>query len=103
MMPWHDTRPTSQQFAASTGAFREVLHLLDPTHILATGGTLWGGMPHFDVEGASGEFLTLGEEKMEVGRYATPSGYALTTVIPHLSRYFSPPRWHKPVQAFLAM
>ena len=103
MMPWHDTRPTPEQFVASTEAFREVLTKLDPTHIIATGKTLWWGMPHFDVEGVTGQFLQFGCETMEVGRYRTPSGFALVTLIPHLSRYFSPPRWHDPIKQFLAL
>ena len=99
-MPTIKHRPTAEQCRASWDAFREVLELHDPTHILTTGsGLLWSNMPASD--GRSDE-MTLATEPLALVEYRTPSGFALATVIPHLSRA-SAPRWHGPVRAFLAL
>jgi hypothetical protein len=100
-MPFIEMRPTEAQVRASWDAFREVLDVLSPTHILATGQKLlWENMPPFD-RGESR--FCVGDKDMEVGEYATPNGFALASVIPHLSRYFSAPKWRSAVQAFLAL
>lgn len=100
-MPLLEIRPTESQFRASWDAFREVLDLLSPTHILATGQKLlWENMPPFD-RGESR--FCVGDREMEVGEYTTPAGFALASVIPHLSRYFSASNWRPAVQAFLAL
>lgn len=95
-------RPTSDQFQSSAEAFRQILQQLDPTHVLATGVGLWNAMADFDV-GGGGEQINLAGQSRLVGRYSTPSGSALATMVPHLSRGFSASQWHEPVAAFLAM
>lgn len=95
-------RPSWAQFQASAPAFKAALQQLDPTHILATGAGLWNAMPDFDV-GGGGEQINLAGQTRLVGRYSTPSGSALATSVPHLSRGFSAPYWREAVSAFLAM
>lgn len=95
-------RPSWAQFQASRPAFQAVLQQLDPTHILATGAGLWNAMPDFDV-GGGGEQINLAGQTRLVGRYSTPSGSALATSVPHLSRGFSPQYWHEPISAFRAL
>jgi len=100
-MPLIEVRPTEAQVRGSWGAFREVLDILSPTHILATGQKLlWENMPLFD-RGQSR--FCMGDKSMEFGEYETATGFALASVIPHLSRYFSAPTWRPAVQAFLAL
>ncbi|MET3891055.1 hypothetical protein ABIE41_002131 [Bosea sp. OAE506] len=94
-------RPTWAQFQASAPAFKMVLRQIDPTHVLATGKGLWDAMPNFDL--GPGQDVDLAGAKRHIGRYETPSGSALATMIPHLSRGFSSPIWHGPVKAFLEM
>lgn len=103
IMPTLHHRPTKIHFRESEIAFREVIGKVDPTHVLVTGKGVWAAMPHFDIEGISGEFMNLEGQVMEIGRYSTPSGTALTTLIPHLSRGFSPNRWSNSIAAFLAL
>lgn len=93
-------RPTSEQARASWPAFREVLATLAPTHILATGKFVWENLPEFD---GAHSLLRVGETLHEVGEYATLRGFALAMAVPHLSRYFSPPKWRPVLQAFLAL
>ena len=100
-MPLLEIRPTEAQVRGSWDPFREVLDVLSPTHILATGRKLlWENMPPFD-RGESR--FSVGDKEMEVGEYTTPNGFALASVVPHLSRGFSAPNWRPAVQAFLAL
>jgi len=94
-------RPTWAQFQASAAPFKMVLRQIDPTHVLATGKGLWDAMPDFDR--GPGEDVDLAGTQRHVGRYDTPSGTALATAIPHLSRGFSAPIWRAPVEAFLGL
>lgn len=91
-------RPTASEFQRSGAAFNEVLQKLTPTHIVATGMTLWRSMPNANT---TSNIIKLGNEEMPVRYYDTPSGVALATVVPHLSRAFSPTRWHAPIADFL--
>lgn len=95
-------RPSWAQFQASAPAFRAVLQQLNPTHVIATGTGLWNAMPAFDV-GGEGEQVDLAGQTRLVGHYCTPSGSALATSVPHLSRGLSATYWREPVSAFLAM
>lgn len=95
-------RPSWRQFQASHAAFSAAVMDLDPTHVLATGIGLWNAMPDFDI-GGKGEETDLAGQSRLVGRYSTPSGSALATMVPHLSRGFSANKWRDPVVAFLAM
>jgi hypothetical protein len=97
-MPDPAHRPTPVQARGSWNAFEAVRSRLNPTHILATGTVfLWENMPPFD-----GRKTTIGlaGNNMEVGEYKTSKGMALASVIPHLSRGFSPPVWEESVRQF---
>ena len=61
-------------------------------------GYLWRNMPPSDF---GAEPAALSEMHLPRQRYATPSGRAAATVIPHLSRA-SAPRWQTPVAEFLS-
>jgi hypothetical protein len=91
-------RPSPNQARGSWEAFGAIRSQLNPTHILATGTVfLWENMPPFDGREAR---IELAGKAMEVGEYKTSAGMALTTVIPHLSRGFSPPVWQESVREF---
>ena len=99
-MPDVMVRPTPVQARQSHPAFREMLAVCDPTHVLATGrGFLWHNMPASD--GADGT-QELGGAPMPYREYGTPSGAARTIALPHLSRA-SAPRWRAPVADFCRM
>lgn len=101
VMPERSAQPTHEQFLLATSAFPLVLNLVDPTHVLVTGITLWNDMPGFDSTEPPkpvqvGRFYTV------AGRYKTPSGYAIAVGIPHMASYgFSPSNWSGFVNDFL--
>lgn len=97
----HDAQPTDEQFQVATKAFPEILKLLNPTHILVTGITLWNDMPGFD-SGDGQRLVSVDRYNTYTGRYNTPGGYAIAVGIVHMASYgFSPPKWNKIVQDFL--
>jgi hypothetical protein len=100
MMPDRSHRPSAAHFQSSFGAFREVLHELRPTHLLATGKTLWNHMPGWD--GKSGQ-VELGGQDVEIGEYETGAGFCLAIHIPHISMGFSPPAWRDVFSDFLSV
>lgn len=99
-LPFCGKRPSPEQGCASQAAFKEVLELLTPTHVLATGNFVWEHMPRFD--GCESNFQVNGTQH-EIGECNTSHGVVLAARIPHLSRYFSPPRWTAIVETFLSM
>ncbi|KQO76347.1 hypothetical protein [Methylobacterium sp. Leaf88] len=99
IMPTLRHRPTVEQARASWPAFREVLDRWDPTHVVATGRRfLWDNMPASDRRTAE---VAFGGALLPMREFRTPSGFASTVVIPHLSRA-SAPRWQGPIREFLA-
>ncbi|SHK16271.1 hypothetical protein SAMN02745216_02988 [Desulfatibacillum alkenivorans DSM 16219] len=89
--------PTSQLIENSVVPFFEVLSELKPTHLLVLSKRLWGYLPS---DGKQGSDLVIENDKRETRIYNIPGGEVKATWLPHPS-YFSAPKWHPWVVAFL--
>jgi hypothetical protein len=74
--------PTKQQWERGREAFVETLAELRPTHILATGITLWDELPPF-----SREIAVSGFGPKEIGIYSVGGNEAVATYMKHPSSY----------------
>jgi hypothetical protein len=95
--------PTSENFAKSESAFREVIELHRPTHIVVCGKRLWDNLPSFDPPDTKGQRVTLADEKFHVGHYRTANAAALAMCMRHPQSGFNGRKWYPRLQAFLEL
>ena len=100
-MDQHDSQPSKEQFWQATSAFPEALDICKPTHLIATGITLWNDMPPFEDKKVE-QCTPIDNYVPTIGRYRTSFGSVLAVGIPHMASYgFSPPTWSEFVREFL--
>ena len=100
VMPGSRVAPSQDDFVRSEAAFREVVELLQPTHIAVCGSRLWDAMPHFDPPDPDGYHFMLGDKKSHLGRYRTASAAPLAICIRHPQSGFNGRRSYRNCQTF---
>ena len=94
--------PEEEDFKASEPAFRAILQVLRPTHIIACGQRLWKRMPKFDRPSPNGIKLEFQTRTFDVGRYVVPGAEPVAMAINHPQSGFDGRSWHRGIQFFLS-
>jgi hypothetical protein len=102
VLPEARISPSREDFVTTEPAFRAVIEMLRPTHVVACGGRLWENLPPFDPPDSDGWGVTLADAEFHIGRYHTANAAPLAMCIRHPQAGFNGRTWFPRLRAFVA-